>query len=233
MKKKSGDLWFPVWVDKWLFGSTRIELQPDERSVFFDLIVLSKKDDGYIRANKAVPYLENQLCGFLNIAPELLKRTLEKCIKAKKIKKLADGTLFILSHVVYQLSERQKRRLSIWGKKADIMAGKADIMAGKADIMAGKADTRGEDIRGEDIRLDKRRGEERISSPYPPLPAIPKGLEFKVQDELKNRLAEIRDLKRKLANKEFLKNSPASHKDILCKLEQKEKKYRELIEDYS
>ena len=219
MKKKSGDLWFPVWVDKWLFGSTRIELLPDERSVFFDLIVLSKKDEGFIRANKGVPYLENQLCGLLNIASELLKRTVEKCIKAKKIKKFSDGTLLIASHNVYQLSERQKRRLSIWGKKAD--------------TMAGKADTRGEYIRGEYIRLDKRRGEKRISPPYPPLSQIPKGLEFKIQDDLKSRLAEIRQMRRKLEDKEFLKNSPAAHNDLLCKLAQKEKKYRELIEDYS
>ena len=61
MKKRKVDPWFPFWVDKWLFGSTRIELEPDERGVFVDLLSLSKKDSGYIRANEGVPYLESQL----------------------------------------------------------------------------------------------------------------------------------------------------------------------------
>ena len=81
MKKRKVDPWFPFGIDKWLFGSTRIELEPDERGVFVDLMALSKKDEGYIRANEGVPYLENQLCGLLNIKPELLNRTIKKCIK--------------------------------------------------------------------------------------------------------------------------------------------------------
>jgi len=112
MKDRKTNPWFPFWIDKWLFGSTRIELQPDERGVFVDLMSLSKKDDGFIRANEGVPYLESQLCGLLNITPELLKRTLEKCLKFKKVKKLDDGTLYMTSHDNYKLSQRHQDRLS-------------------------------------------------------------------------------------------------------------------------
>jgi len=111
LKKRKVDPWFPFWIDKWLFGSTRIELEPDERGVFVDLMAFSKKDDGYIRANEGVPYLENQLCGLLNITPELLNRTIEKCIKYNKVKKFKDGTIYMISHDVYKLSDRQERRV--------------------------------------------------------------------------------------------------------------------------
>ena len=133
MKDKYTKPWFPFWIDKWLFGSTRIELQPDERSVFLDLMTLSKKDGGYIRANVGVPYLESQLCGILNITPELFQRTLQKCFKKdaegkSKIDKMSDGTLFFVSHENYILSPRHERRF-----KADIVAGKADMVSKKAD----------------------------------------------------------------------------------------------------
>ena len=111
MKKRKVDPWFPFWIDKWLFGSTRIELEPDERSVFVDLMAFSKKDDGYIRANEGVPYLESQLCGLFNIKPELLNRTIEKCIKYGKAKRYKDGTIYMTSHDTYSLSARQERRV--------------------------------------------------------------------------------------------------------------------------
>ena len=127
VKKRKVDPWFPFWIDKWLFGSTRIELEPDERGVFVDLISLSKKDSGYIRANEGVPYLENQLCGLLNITSELFQRTVKKCIKYGKTKKLKDGTLYMTSYEIYSLSDRQERRLEAeMAEKPDTMAEKPD-----------------------------------------------------------------------------------------------------------
>jgi len=143
MKKRKVDPWFPFWIDKWLFGSTRIELEPDERGVFVDLISLSKKDSGFIRANEGVPYLENQLCGLLNISPELFKRTVKKCIKYGKTEKLKDGTLYMTSYEIYSLSERQERRIE-------------SEMAESADTMAEKPDTKN---RIDKNRIDKNKKE--------------------------------------------------------------------------
>jgi len=135
MKKRKVDPWFPFWIDKWLFGSTRIELAPDERGVFIDLMSLSKKDDGYIRANEGVPYLDNQLCGLFNITTELLHRTIKKCIKYGKTKKLKDGTLYMISHDAYKLSDRQERRVeSEMTDKKDIEAEKVDAILNKKRI---------------------------------------------------------------------------------------------------
>ena len=149
MEKRQPDVWYPFFIDKWLFGSTRIELEPDERGVWVDLMTLSKKDNGYIRANVGVPYLESQLSGLLNIPPELLKRTIEKCLRPKinKLRKEKDGTLYVLSTENYKLSKRQQRRI-----KAKMTA-EADTTAADADIEGEVADAKN--------RIDKNRIEEK------------------------------------------------------------------------
>ena len=148
MKKRKVDPWFPFWVDKWLFGSTRIELEPDERGVFVDLLSLSKKDSGYIRANEGVPYLESQLCGLLNIEPELYHRTVEKCIKYGKTNRLKDGTLYMTSYEIYSLSDRQERRIE-------------REMADSEDAMSEKPDTK-------NILNKKKQKEKNIKEEYTP-----------------------------------------------------------------
>jgi len=107
--KDSGLKWIPLWVDKWLFGSTRIELKPDERSVWIDLMVLSAKDEGYIRANESVPYSPEQLSGLLCINVELLLRTIERCKEVGKIIG-KDSALYLPSWQEYSLSMRHQRR---------------------------------------------------------------------------------------------------------------------------
>ena len=122
MKKKMAinPFWFPFWVDKWLFGSTRLELQPDERSVWLDLLALASKNEGYIRANENVAYLNSQLAGLLVISEELLQRTIEKCIKHDKIIQTESGTYYIANWEKYQLSGRHKRRFKPKEKKSRV-----------------------------------------------------------------------------------------------------------------
>ena len=126
--------WIPFWIDKWLFGSTRIELLPDERSVWLDLLALASKNCGYIRANDTTPYPIGQLAGLLIISEELLIRTIEKCVQYGKIVKNSDGTLKIPSWDRYQLSPRQKRRYSKTSKeREDGMSDEEDIASKKTD----------------------------------------------------------------------------------------------------
>lgn len=106
MIKKKSIVWIPLWVDKWLFGSTRLELLPDERATFIDLLCLGAKDEGYIRANETTPYLPNQIAGFLNIDLELLNRTIKKCIDAGKIID-ENGIYKIANWEKYKLTSRQ------------------------------------------------------------------------------------------------------------------------------
>jgi len=119
--------WIPLYIDKWIFGSTRIELDPAERGVFIDLMALAAKDDGYVRANPNMAYLPHQLAGLLNIPIDLLNQAIEKCIQFKKITRDENGILYVSSWGNYSLSERHRRRF---------MSGKADMMSAKSDGMS-------------------------------------------------------------------------------------------------
>ena len=111
MKRGKTYEWIPLWVEKWLWGSTRIELTPAERSVWVDLMALGSKDDGYIRANEMTPYLDAQLAGMLCVPIELLQTTIAKCIEYGKLGRDNQGTLYILNWAEYSLTERHKRRV--------------------------------------------------------------------------------------------------------------------------
>jgi len=110
MKNKDTQKWIPLYVDKWIFGSTRIELEPEERAVFIDLICLGAKDKGYIRANEEIGYLPKQLAGLLNITEELLNRTIQKCIKYNKLEDKGNGIYYLKNWDKYQFSNRTYRR---------------------------------------------------------------------------------------------------------------------------
>ncbi len=114
MKKKTGDDWFPFWIDKWIFGSTRDELTIEQCAVWVDFLALSYKDDGYIRANVGIPYPVKRLAGLLNRPEKLIQQTIDRCLEPKieKLKLESDGTLYVISHPEYELSRRHKRRLS-------------------------------------------------------------------------------------------------------------------------
>jgi hypothetical protein len=139
MRSRDDELhWIPLWVDKYLFGSTRIELKPDERSVWMDLMVLSAKDSGCVQANIGVPYPIPLLAGMFNVKKELLTRTIERCKAVGKITENEDGTLFLPNWQEYQLSPRHKRRFA--SEKAP-MSAKEDATSAKEDISSSSADT--------------------------------------------------------------------------------------------
>lgn len=81
--RKDSLLWIPLYVDSWLFGSVRFELEPDEQATFVDLLALAAKDNGFIRANETMPYPLNSLSGMFNKSVELLERTIIKCLDPK------------------------------------------------------------------------------------------------------------------------------------------------------
>lgn len=111
MKRGKTYEWIPLWVEKWLWGSTRLELLPGERSVWVDLMALGSKDDGYIRANEKTPYLDQQLAGMLCVEIELLQSSITKCIQYGKLEKDEFGCLHIVNWEAYSLSGSYKRKV--------------------------------------------------------------------------------------------------------------------------
>ena len=130
MANKKNQNWLPLWVDPWLFGSTRIELTPAERAIWIDFLAIASKNDGYVRASEGIPYPTKQLAGFLMVDEDLLKQAIEKFIKYNKVKQLEDGTLRIVNWDKYQISERYKRSVQ---KQAEHTSEKAEHTSEKAE----------------------------------------------------------------------------------------------------
>ena len=180
--------WFPLWVDKWIFGSTRIEFQPDERAVWVDLMAIAAKDNGHIRANPTTPYSLRQLAGLFCITEELLQRTIQRCLETNKLEEnfitsqpkskigqSDEEKIFVGYRIVnweaFQLSGRHKRRFQTMSSKADTMSKKTATRVEKSRVDNIKEDNR---------RKDKKREEKIIKRGKTTLP-----LDFKISDRVK------------------------------------------------
>ena len=104
--------WFPLWSDKWIWGSTRHELTHEERAIWVDLMALANKDDGFIRANDTTPYPTAQLAGMFTCSVDLLESTISKCLKYQKIEDRGNGIYYICNWEEYALSKRRKQQIA-------------------------------------------------------------------------------------------------------------------------
>jgi len=73
---------FKFYSEKYLWGSTKTELKPDERAVWIDFLCLASMNFGVIEI-----YSRHQLARQLMISRKLLDRSIEKFLKFKKIEK--------------------------------------------------------------------------------------------------------------------------------------------------
>lgn len=115
--------WFPLWSDKWLFGSTRHELTHEQRAIWTDLMAVGNKDDGFIRANETTGYPPEQLAGLLCCSQELLETTIKICIEKGKLEDRGNCIYYICNWENYQLSGRYKRLIA---EKAEVASEKTD-----------------------------------------------------------------------------------------------------------
>lgn len=132
--------WYPFWTDKWLWGSTRHELIVEDedgklfdlRGIYVDLLTLSKKDDGFIRANETTPYPHEQLAGMFCVPVERLKQCIEICLhpEVEKLREPSPGIYYIPSTADYELSDRYIREIE---RENNNSAGKEEQCAEKAE----------------------------------------------------------------------------------------------------
>jgi len=86
-------VWVRMWVHECLEGTIRFDFTPAERSVWYDLILLSGRCrvPGVISANETTPYPHSYIAGLLNIELQLLEVTLEKCKTSGRLKETERG----------------------------------------------------------------------------------------------------------------------------------------------
>ncbi len=109
--QKYSDAWYPLYIDRWIFGSTRHELIVcdergfrDLRGIWIDLLSLCQKDGGYIRANEVTPYPLAQLAGMFRVPLEELEETINICLRVRKLKEVSKGIYYVSSFGEYSLS---------------------------------------------------------------------------------------------------------------------------------
>jgi len=103
--------WVKLWVNECLTGTIRFDLTPEERSVWYDLIILAGqcRQPGVLASNEKYPFPHNYIAGILNIPLKLLEQSLEKFKKSDRVVEDENG-IKIMNWERYQSEyERQKK----------------------------------------------------------------------------------------------------------------------------
>lgn len=149
---------FKFFSEKYLWGSTRSELSPDERAVWIDFLCLASMNFGEIEL-----YSRDQLAQQLLITRELLDRSIEKFIKFGKIKKKFNKrekkeVFSIINWSRYQsdyLRKRINKSISYKDKNRGEKTRKDD-----AENRPTLQERKGEEKTVQEITLEKNKGDE-------------------------------------------------------------------------
>jgi len=103
--------WIKLYPIDCLDGSIRYQLEPAERSVWYDLLNFSAicAEPGIIADKDGRPYPRSFIANRLNIDVELLDTALAKCIDEGRIMEINGGVIVIVNWSSYQ-SEYQRQK---------------------------------------------------------------------------------------------------------------------------
>lgn len=102
--------WIKLWIAECLEGSIRFDLTPEQRSVWYDLLLLAGKSRtaGLISQDGQTPYPNQYIAGMLNIPLTLLEQAVEKFQATGRIEVTSQG-IRITNWDKYQ-SEYQRQK---------------------------------------------------------------------------------------------------------------------------
>jgi hypothetical protein len=168
-------LWFKVYGQKWFSGSTRFELEPDERGCWIDILAKASINDP---PGEFEYFNLEQLAHQFNVKLDLLIRTLDKSEKFGKIRHLRKKRkIIVLNWKKYQSEyERQRpyRQQLTDVKKTDKSCNQ--ITTG-LHVEERRGEEKREEREREKIKKYKKKKENEGTSPDPltsPLPSSPK-----------------------------------------------------------
>ena len=103
--------WIKLWTQETLHGTTCKELEPDERTVWFESLCAAGDSvvPGKICISETMGYTDQQLADLFKVSPELLQRALGKLESdtVNKIKRNHNGIIEIINWERYQSDERR------------------------------------------------------------------------------------------------------------------------------
>lgn len=122
MPRSHSFAWFKLDSKGWLDGSIRIQMTPDQRSVWADLLALANEcrlRDGTLRFAEGLPMDRQWIADRLKISIELLNETIDVCVNDKnrndnkhRIEIWNDGTIQIVNWEQYQEVPAERKALT-------------------------------------------------------------------------------------------------------------------------
>jgi len=104
--------WIKLWTQETLHGTTCKELEPDERTVWFEALCAAGDSikPGFICLTEDMGFSDKQLANLFKVPVELLQRALLKLESESinKIKRNHDGIIEICNWERYQSDERRE-----------------------------------------------------------------------------------------------------------------------------
>ena len=150
--------WVKLHTQETLFGTTRRELEPAERSLWFDFLCLAgdAPEPGVICVAPGIPYTDQQLCDILNVPPALLKRATDKMLKAGKLErrggclKIANWTRYQADYERVRLHRERVSKVTPPPPVSKVTVAPDQTRLDKSDVTAAAGGTRSADTPSQD-----------------------------------------------------------------------------------
>jgi DnaD/phage-associated family protein len=99
--------WIKLWIKESLLGTIREDLTAEERSVWYDFLLLAGncRTPGVISANATTPIPDKRIASILNIPEALVKRCIKRFIESGRIEQDLTGVIHIINWEKYQYSD--------------------------------------------------------------------------------------------------------------------------------
>jgi hypothetical protein len=185
--------WFKVYAEKWLMGSTRWELTLEERAIWTDFLALASLNEP---PGQFIFHSKKQLSDQLRASPKKIEKAIKKFVDFNKIEADFTANSIMISNWKKYQSEylRQKPyRSPDKGRKPC-----NEVMSENVTVLPVE-----EKREEENIKEGEAEGEQNTSNGAG-LPPIPKYLNFKIQDRLREIQAQYREGIRQKRTKEYL-----------------------------
>ena len=104
--------WIKLWIDECLTGTIREEVTPEERSVWYDFLLLAGRNrpPGSISANETTSLSPKRLASILNIPVSLLASSTKKFEDSGRITIDEAGVIHITNWEKYQYTDYDRQK---------------------------------------------------------------------------------------------------------------------------
>ncbi len=111
--------WIKLWIDECLVGSIREDLTPEERSVWYDSLLIAGRNrpPGCISSNETTAISPGRLASVLNIPTALLARATKKFVESGRITIDGAGIIHIVNWEQYQYTDYDRQKTYRQAKK--------------------------------------------------------------------------------------------------------------------